>query len=165
MRPQIRVWDNISKMKTAACLFTVIWIAQSLFAQVKLGNPEMAGEPLTVATVLKDAEQHDGKNVKVKGKITEVCQMMGCWIQLVDPESKQGLRVKVVDGEIIFPKDSPGKMAIAEGKLKKIVYSKEQVIAAARHEAEEQGRKFDPSTITDGRTFYMIQGTGAVLLD
>jgi hypothetical protein len=35
----------------------------------------------------------------------------------------------------------------------------------ARHEAEEQGRKFDPASIQAGKVLYQIQGTGAVLLD
>lgn len=134
-------------------------------AEVRLGQPLTLAQPVTVATLLKDAAAHEGKTVQVKGKITEVCQMMGCWMNLVDPESGESVRIKVNDGEIIFPKDSPGRMAIAEGKLKKVVLTREQAVAMARHEAEEQGRKFDPASVKSGKTFYQIQGTGAVLLD
>jgi NMD protein affecting ribosome stability and mRNA decay len=120
---------------------------------------------MSVSGVVRDAAMHEGKTVQVKGKVTEVCQMMGCWMNLVDPSSGQSIRVKVNDGEIVFPKDAPGRMAIAEGKLKKIVLTREQATAMAQHEAEEQGRKFDPAAIKTGKTFYQIQGTGAVLLD
>jgi hypothetical protein len=71
----------------------------------------------------------------------------------------------VNDGEIVFPKSHVGKMVVAEGTLKKIVMTKEQAIARAKHEAEEQGRKFNPESIKSGVTVYQIQGTGAVLLD
>jgi NMD protein affecting ribosome stability and mRNA decay len=136
-----------------------------LDAEVRLGLPLSQSEPQTVSSVLRDAATLEGKVVQVKGKVTEVCQRMGCWMNLVDPASGESIRIKVNDGEIVFPKDAPGRMAVAEGKLKKLVLSREQAIAMARHEAEEQGRKFDPASIKTGKTIYQIQGTGAVLLD
>ena len=87
--------------------------------------------------------------------------MMGCWMALVDPDTQAMIRVKVQDGDIVFPKESVGKMALAEGKLIRLILSREQAIARARHEAEEQGRKFDPSKITSGATIYQLQGSGA----
>ena len=56
-------------------------------------------------------------------------------------------------------------MAIAEGKLEKMELSREELISRAKHEAEEQGRKFDPKSVKAGKTIYQIQGIGAVLLD
>lgn len=134
-------------------------------AEVRLGQPFTKAEPLTVAALLREAAAHEGGTVQVKGRITEVCQMMGCWMNLVDPASGESIRVKVNDGDIVFPKDASGRMAVAEGKLKKIVFTREQAVAMAQHEAEEQGRKFDPASVKAGKTFYQIQGTGAVLLD
>jgi hypothetical protein len=90
---------------------------------------------------------------------------MGCWMELVDPASGKGVRIKVNEGEIVFPKEAVGKTAIAEGKFARLVLSKEQAIAQAKHEAEENGRKFDPASITSGRTMYQIQGTGAAILE
>lgn len=137
----------------------------ALFAgEKKLGQPLTLKEPMTIAAVTAQQDSLVGKTVQVKGKMTEVCEMMGCWTNLVD-ETGARIRIKVNDGEIVFPKAHVGKMAVAEGTLKKIVMSKEQAIAAARHEAEEQGRKFDPASVKGGRTIYQIQGTGAVLLD
>lgn len=143
----------------------VLAVAACFAAEQKLGQPLTRKEALTVAKVLETPDQFVGKTVQVKGKVTEVCQMMGCWMSLVDPATGQNLRIKVVDGEIVFPKESVGRMAVAEGTLKKFVLSKEQTIAAAQHEAEEQGRKFNPDSVKEGKTIYQIQGTGAVLLD
>jgi len=72
---------------------------------------------------------------------------MGCWMTIVDPVGERTIRVKVNDGEIVFPKSAVGKLAIVEGKLIRLELTREQATAQARHEAEEQGRKFDPKSI------------------
>jgi hypothetical protein len=84
-------------------------------------------------------------------------------MQLADAASGKGIRIKVNDGEIVFPKDAIGKMAIAEGKLSKMELTKDQATAEAKHEAEEQGRKFDPKKVKGGSVTYQIDGTGAVI--
>jgi hypothetical protein len=149
-------------MKFALILLSA---ASLLAAEVQLGKPLTLDKPSTVEQVTSNPEPLIGKTVQVKGKVTEVCQMMGCWMALVDPGKLASLRVKVDDGVIVFPKESIGKMALAEGKLVKIELSKDQAIARARHEAEEQSRKFDPASIKSGTTIYQIQGSGAVILD
>jgi hypothetical protein len=102
-------------------------------AEIKLGKPFTVKEPVPLATLLAHADRYVGKTVQVKGKITAVCQEAGCWMDLVNDEG-QKLRIKVNDGEIEFPKDGAGRMAVAEGKFSK-----------------------------SGQT-YQIQGTGAVIL-
>jgi len=146
-------------MKSAFCLLVAATVC---LAEVKLGKPLTLKEPISVEKLLSAPDSYVGKTVQVKGKVTEVCEMMGCWMNLSDGSAKM-IRIKVNDGDIVFPKDAPGKMAVAEGKLSKQELSKEQVIASAKHEAEEQGRKFDPSTVKSGKTVYQIDGTGAVI--
>jgi hypothetical protein len=89
--------------------------------------------------------------------------MMGCWMNLTSDSGKM-VRIKVNDGEIVFPKDSAGKMAVAEGKFSKTELTKEQAIAQAKHEAEENKKKFNEASITSSKTTYQIQGSGAVIL-
>lgn len=144
--------------------FSLLAAVACLAAETKLGKPLTLTSPSTIKEVLDSPAQFTGKTVQVKGKVTEVCQMMGCWTNLADADGKM-IRIKVKDGEIVFPKDSIGKTAIAEGLFKKIELTKEQAIAQAKHEAEEQGRKFNPASVKSGTTIYQIQGTGAVLLD
>ena len=85
--------------------------------EVKLGKPLALKQATPIAALLADPETYLDKTVQVKGKITEVCQNMGCWMALVDAESGKTIRIKVNDGEIVFPKDGAGKMAVAEGKF------------------------------------------------
>lgn len=129
----------------------------------KFGKGLTLKESTPIGTILGAPDQYVGKMIQVKGTITEVCQMMGCWLQIQDGD--KGLRVKVKDGEILFPKNGAGKKAVAEGLLKKIELNQQQAVAWAKHEAEERGQKFDPSKIKSGMTMYQIQGTGAVVLD
>jgi hypothetical protein len=138
-------------------------MAACAMAAEKFGKGLTLSQPTPVATILANPDQYVGKTVQVRGKVSEVCTMMGCWMQLID--NKDGMRIKVNDGEIMFPKNSVGKTATAEGMLKKLVLSKEQAIARAKHEAEEQGRKFDPASVKSGGVIYQVQGTGAVLVD
>ncbi len=131
-------------------------------ADLKLGKPLQVEHPVSIAALLEKPAGYTGKTVQVKGKIVEVCQMAGCWMNLSDGEKM--VRIKVNDGDIEFPKDAAGKMAIAEGTFTKIELTKDQAIAQAKHEAEESGRKFNPETVKGGTTIYQIAGTGAVIL-
>lgn len=136
-----------------------------LSAETKLGKPLGLKAPLAIDQLLAKPGRWVGQVVQIKGKVTEVCQMMGCWMSLVDPASSKAMRIQVGDGQIEFPKDAVGKMALAEGTLTRQELTHEQALARARHEAEEMGRKFDPKSVKGGVTLYMIQGSGAVLLD
>jgi hypothetical protein len=139
-----------------------IVIATLSAADLKLGKPLTLKEPLPLATVLAKPADYVGKTIQVKGKITEVCEMMGCWMDLTNDQG-QKLRIKVNDGEIEFPKDSAGKMAVAEGRFDKLELTKEQAAARAEEEAKDKGEKFDPATVKGPMTTYQIQGSGAVI--
>jgi len=147
--------------------FLALWCAGAAGAaapaEIQLGKPLTLSHAVPVAEVGADPARYVGKTVQVRGKVTEVCEKMGCWMNLVDPAGKSSLRIKVNDGEIVFPQSAIGKMAVAEGKLVELRLTREQVIARARHEAEEQGRPFSPGSVKGGATIYQIQGTGAVI--
>jgi hypothetical protein len=139
--------------------------ALTLPAETRLGKPLTQNQPIAIGQLLSQAERYTGQTVQVKGKVTEVCQMMGCWMELVDSASGKSVVIKVNDGDIVFPPDAAGKMAVAEGKLTKVSLNKEQALARAKHEAEERGRPFKPGSVKGPVAFYQIEGTGAVLQD
>ena len=132
-------------------------------ADTKVGKPLTLKAPVTVDALLAKPDGYVGKTVQVKGKITEVCQAMGCWMNLVG-ESGKTVHVEVPHNTIEFPKDGSGKMAIAEGKLEKVQLTREQAVEQAKHEAEDAGKPFNPASIKSGTVTYQIQGTGAVIL-
>jgi len=134
-------------------------------AETRLGKPFTLREATSVGKLLASPDQFDGKTVQVKGKVTEVCQAMGCWMAIADLESGKSIQIKVNDGEITFPKKAVGKLAIAEGKLVKLQLTKDQAVERARHEAEEQGRKFNAASVKSGVVLYQIAGSGAQILE
>lgn len=147
-------------MRTLLIVFVSL---TSLYSAEKFGRGLTLREATSISALFRTPADYTGKVVQVKGKVTEVCELMGCWLQL--QEAHHSLRVKVKDGEILFPKGSVGRNAVAEGVFTKIDLNQKQAIAWARHEAEERGQKFDATKIKTGVTIYQIQGTGAVLLD
>ena len=143
------------------CLVAAIGFA----AEMKLGKPLTLKQPIAIDKLVAAPDRYVGKVVQVKGSVRDVCRHMGCWMELLDPATNKSIRIKVEEGVIVFPPEAVGKTAIAEGKLAKLVLTKEQAIAQAKHEAEMNQRKFDPASITSGQTIYQIQGAGAVILE
>ncbi|MBE0657404.1 MAG: DUF4920 domain-containing protein [Bryobacteraceae bacterium] len=139
--------------------------ALMLAGELKLGAPLTLKKQTPIAALETKPTDFLNKTVQVKGKMVEVCEKAGCWMNLADAKSNAKVRIKVKDGEIVFPKESVGKMAVAEGTFVKIDLTKDQLIAQLKHEAEENNKKFDPSTVTEGKTIYQIKGTGAVVLE
>src|SRR5262245_40536281 len=103
--------------------------------ELRLGKPLDAPDSTSIHQLLARPDDFVGKTVRVEGTIADVCQMMGCWMDLKDPATGDVLKVKVDDGEITFPKTSRGKTAVAQGTLEKQVLSREQLVAALEHEA------------------------------
>ncbi len=146
-------------------LFAILAAASVVSAaDLKLGKPLVHKELTSIADLASKPDSYVGQTVQVKGKIVEVCQKMGCWMDLADDSGKK-VHIKVEDGVIVFPKDSAGRTAVAEGKLSKIELTREEAIARAKEEAGETGRKFDPESIKSGVTIYQIDATGAVILE
>jgi hypothetical protein len=153
--------DN-TEMKVLLCCFVLMGGLSA--AEMKFGKPMVVKDPVTVSALLSKPAAYAGKTVQVKGKITEVCQMMGCWMNIAGEDGKS-VRLKVNDGDMVFPKDSPGKMAVAEGTLTTIQLSREQALARAKHEAEESGRSFNAASVKGPVTLYELRPTGVVISD
>ena len=144
-------------------ILCVLAAAASLLgaAETKYGKPLQLKEPMTISALMAKADDLAGKTVQVKGKITEVCQSMGCWLALVDQDGKH-IRFEAHEAGITFPKDSVGKVVIAEGKFTKTEMTREQAIAEAKETAKDSGKPFDESKVKAGPS-YSIEGTGAVI--
>jgi len=153
-------------MTTRILAILTLTSAIGLAADSHLGKPFTIDQPRQIHEILANPDDSAGKTVQVKGKVTAVCQAMGCWMALADPsDATKTIRISVEDGDIVFPKDSAGKTAIAEGILTKQELTRDETIAKAKHEAEEQGRKFDPKSIKQGAAYYEIRGTGATIAE
>jgi len=126
-----------------------------------LGAEITLTEKTNISDILADPEAYLDKTVLVEGEILEVCPMMGCWMELKSDDGEGMIKVKVKDGEIVFPTEAKGSTALVEGKVYKIELTQEKAIEHFQHVADEKGEEFDPTTITGPMTIYQIKGLGA----
>jgi RecJ-like exonuclease len=131
-------------MKRAFCTTVAILLLIALplsAGQQKFGQPVEIQTVTPVKDILSQPEKYLGKDVRVEGEITSVCQMAGCWIMVKDESSADPIMVKVDDGVIEFPKDGAGRKVVVQGKVEKVT-----------DEAQEEAGSKSP---------YRIKGSGA----
>lgn len=131
-------------------------------AEKTYGSGVTLTETTSVAKILADPEAYVGKRVRIEGQVVDVCPMKGCWMELAEQDGGARLRIKVDDGVIVFPVDSKGKLAVAEGTVESIPMSRDRYVDWLKHLAEEKGQAFDPSTVGKGPfRVVQIRGLGA----
>ena len=135
--------------------------ALALAAPVHVGAPVDVAVVTPIADILAAPADFAGKVVRVEGEVNGVCTRMGCWMDISD-EADRSVRIKVEDGVLVFPADSVGKPASAQGTVTVQEMTREQYVSWQKHLAEEGAAAFDESKVGDG-PFEMVQieGTGA----
>lgn len=143
--------------KTEAAKTQVAVEGQSFGAGVKLASST------PIDAILAEPKKYAGQTVRVEGTITDVCEMRGCWMELAGDKPGAKLRFKVTDGEMVFPVDSKGRHAVAEGVVTVKDLSLEDTKAMAIEEAKEHGQDCDPDKITEAKSIVRLDGIGAVI--
>lgn len=141
-------------MKKLFVLILLLSVGFVITEEKQLGKPVTLKEKTLISTILSDPSTFDGKTVLVEGTIVGVCQGMGCWLDVEGAKEGEKIRVKVEDGEIVFPKDGKGKTVLVEG-----VVSKVDTKATMEHKEHKEGEKDDCAT----EAVYQIKGLGAVI--
>jgi len=137
-------------------------VAAEECAKTSYGAGVRLAETTPVADLLGTPDRWVGEQVRVEGEVADVCEMAGCWLEIRATEGDRIVKVKVKDGEIVFPVSARGKAAVAEGKFERLDLDRDKYVAYAKHVAEEKGQAFDASAVGDGPFHvYQIQGTGA----
>ena len=128
------------------------------------GQKITLSKKLKINTLILDEEKYLNKDVFITGKIIEVCPMRGCWIKINDKSSDYNLRIKVTDGDIVFPLSSKGRKVVAEGQFSVMTLNKNQAKNWKKHLAAEKGVDIDTASIvlTDSDYFeYRLNTNGA----
>jgi len=123
---------------------------------VKPTPPEAVyGEPLSeaaavdLAKVIDAPQQHDGKTLKVRGRVSEVCQKKGCWMILAPPADEQAaprIRVTFRGYSFFVPKDLAGNVVLAEGVFRFKTIPREE----AQHYADDEAAAGKPARKVTG---------------
>ena len=126
----------------------------------KLGKEISLKNKTEISKIIKSTEKFEGKQVLVEGKILNVCQDAGCWIEIAGKNKNEKIRVKVNDGEIVFPKESKGKTAVVEGVVEEVKNDE-----CAEHESKDakHNEKEDECCSKESKKKYQIKGLGAVI--
>ena len=70
------------------------------------GDGVTLDEAVAIDTLLENPNDYVGRKVRVDGVITAVCKKRGCWMQVTDPDSGDGVRIKVEDGVIVIAEEA-----------------------------------------------------------
>lgn len=129
----------------------------------KYGKEITSTETVKISRVLENPEAYEGKKILVEGTILNVCEKRGCWIELASDKEFESIRVKVKDGEIVFPMEAKGKKAVVEGELYSFQVETDAECAGGdcgdhKKEGKEEGCKHDKKQV---KTIYQIKGLGA----
>jgi hypothetical protein len=123
------------------------------------GKPLSIKKAVRLQEALQQPAKYQNQKVLLEGKISDVCQMKGCWLMLSDGE--RAIRIKFENYSFFVPKDSRGKKVRAEGRLIQETLSEEM----ARHYAAEQSTKSDPSEIKGPQRVVTFEAAGVAILD
>ena len=127
------------------------------------GEPLSGSDTIKISELFSNPDEYLGETVRVEGVVTGVCEKRGCWMTLASDIEFEELRIKAVDGVIVFPVELKGKRAMAEGIFTKVEMTMEQTLKYREHHAEEHGEEFDPESVTEPLIYYQIKVTGAVI--
>jgi hypothetical protein len=120
------------------------------------------GPAITPAQALATLAANNGKTVRIAGIVSAVCPMRGCWMDIAG-DGGETIRIKVKDGEVVFPPTAKGKRVIAEGVLVEIPADPADDKHACGDEGHAAGQHADCSRPAGARA--RLDGTGAVVSD
>ncbi len=87
----------------------------SASTSLKLGAPIRGTTVVPLTSIAKDTPKYAKTTVRTEGRVSAVCQAMGCWMEIVDTNSEAHIRMS---GHSFFiPKNAAGRRAIVEGTV------------------------------------------------
>jgi len=152
--------------KTVGFAFLMILMALPALADGQVFGQGVHSKNLVkVSELLAHPDKFVGQTVRVEGLAVAVCQHRGCWVEIASDKEGETVRVKVKDGDIVFPPELVGSRLAAEGvwTANKLDLDTSKMVCEQR--AQKKGEKFDPDTVTECMTLYQVSGVGAQVLE
>jgi hypothetical protein len=129
------------KLKVTIPIIVLLFGFELTFAQDQLPSMGSFGEKIdkkgavNAKKLPKKIQNAEPVNIKIKGKVKEVCQAKGCWMT-IDLGKGETMTVKFKDYGFFVPKDAAGKTAIFDGVAK----MEEVGVDELQHLAEDAGK-------------------------
>ncbi len=97
--------------------------------------------------------------VKVKGVVSDVCTMEGCWLKLQTADGK--MMIKMKDHAFLVPVDINGKEIVVDGTASMKITSVKEL----QHYAEDAGKtKEEIAAITEPKNEIILNAKGILVL-
>jgi len=156
---------NIIK-KLSLLVFSLAAVSASVFAEeLSFGKAVNEAVKVNISTLLASPEQYLEKEITISGTIVGVCSHRGCWVDIASDAKFEKLRIKVRDGEMVFPIHVKGRQALATGKLTAIELNLEQTKKHKTELAKRRGEKIEPESINETMSIYQLTPVGIKVLD
>jgi len=84
-------------------------------SSVKLGTPIGTAPRVALTSIAKDAAKYANVAVTTEGRVTAVCQAMGCWMEIADTASEAHVRMS--GHRFFIPKNASGRRALVQGTV------------------------------------------------
>lgn len=150
-------------MKIIGIIVALLCFSSQALAEKTFGNGADPKQKIAISELMQHANKYEGKVVTVDGMVTDVCSKRGCWMTVQSDEKFKNIRIKVKDGEMVFPMSARGKTATIKGTFNAKKLSMDETIKFYEHKAEEKKEKFDPSSVKEAMTLYQVNATGVVI--
>ncbi|MGL1956314.1 MAG: DUF4920 domain-containing protein [Colwellia sp.] len=133
--------------------------------EIAFGTPIDHSVQVKISTILASPSEYLGKTVTVSGMIVGVCKKRGCWMKLASDAKFEKLRIKVKDGDMVFPMSAKGRTALATGRFTEIKLDIEHTKKYKAYQSKYKGEAFDPESVTKGMSIYQVVPVGVLILD
>ncbi len=148
-------------LSISLCFLVVVAFAQQADNKKVFGTG-VTGEVAPVAQLEQLLGDKNSADLKIKGKVLEVCQKKGCWMTLQMPDGQDPIRVTFKDYAFFMPFDLVGKEVSLDGIGKKQVISVETL----RHYAEDAHKsEAEIAKITQPKKELAFEAKGVVILN
>ncbi|KKO45876.1 hypothetical protein WG68_07570 [Arsukibacterium ikkense] len=87
----------------------------SVQAATVFGEPVDKTAVMPVAQLLTKPQSYLQQVVTIEGTVDAVCSKQGCWMKFTADGGPAAFRLKVRDGDMVFPLSAKGKTAYATG--------------------------------------------------
>lgn len=146
-----------------ALLFSIFLMAQPPNLPAKtgmtFGEATIARGSISADSLMAFMADKTTADVKVKGKVVEVCKAEGCWLRM---ETADGpMLIKMKDHAFLVPLAMNGKTIVVEGTAS----LKETSVETQRHYAEDAGKsKEEIAKIKEPKKEVTMQAKGILVM-
>lgn len=82
----------------------------------RFGTPIKVKKSVDVAQLAKDPARFAGRRIRIEGRVKEVCQGRGCWVEV--EANGASFLARSLDETVLLPKDCKGRPIVVQGVVR-----------------------------------------------